>query len=429
MTGSRIILTLLFAMFGVIDPAEAQTLQRLTLEQARQAALANHPQVRAATFDALAETQVAAQRSAARFPVVQADLTGAGANPEDTIAAGQINNSSVDTRGAAGLRVDQLIYDFGRTSNLVRSARSRARAAEQTSETTRAQVILEVDRAYFTALRAQALLEVAEQTVQTRRLVLEQTQALQQTGIRSGLDVSMARYSLAEAQLQLSRSENDFLAALANLSAAMGVEEERPYQLVDEPLPDRTLPDREEIIAEASQNRPDLRALRLERDAAYQFLAAEKALRRPSITAAAVAGLIPFHNRDLDNRYNAVGVNIDIPILGGGRRARAREADYRARASEERVRNAEIEIARDARVAWYNADSAFQRIGLAAQLLSHAKESFDLAQERYRLGLASIVELSQAVLSLTVAEIESANARFEYRIQRSILDYQRGQLP
>jgi outer membrane protein len=109
-------------------------------------------------------------------------------------------------------------------------------------------------------------------------------------------------------------------------------------------------------------------------------------------------------------------------------KAREAEAEYKARASEEQLKDAENRIVRDVRVAWLSADTAYQRINLASQLLSRAQESLDLAQERYRLGLSSIVELSQALLSVTVAEIENANAKFEYLIQRSTLDYHRGQL-
>jgi outer membrane protein len=57
-------------------------------------------------------------------------------------------------------------------------------------------------------------------------------------------------------------------------------------------------------------------------------------------------------------------------------------------------------------------------------LLSKAREALDLAQERYKLGLSSIVELSQAQLNVTIAEIESANARYEFQLQRAILNYQ-----
>jgi outer membrane protein TolC len=164
---------------------------------------------------------------------------------------GGLSNSPILSRAATGFSVSQLVFDFWRNSSLTNSARFRAKSAEETAAATRAQVILQVDRAYFTAMRAQALLKVAERTVATRQLVVEQTEALQKSGLKSGLD-------------------------------------------------------------------------------------------------------------------------------------------------------------------------------LAAQLLGRARESLDLAQERYRLGLSSIVELSQALLSVTVAEIENANAKFEYLIQRSALDYHRG---
>jgi outer membrane protein len=92
------------------------------------------------------------------------------------------------------------------------------------------------------------------------------------------------------------------------------------------------------------------------------------------------------------------------------------------------LKDLENRIVRDAHVAWLNADNAYQRIELGTQLLNRAREPLSLAQQRYRMGLSSIVELTQALLSVTVAEIENANARFEYLLQRSALNYQTGQL-
>ncbi|MBO0799566.1 MAG: TolC family protein, partial [Blastocatellia bacterium] len=88
----------------------------------------------------------------------------------------------------------------------------------------------------------------------------------------------------------------------------------------------------------------------------------------------------------------------------------------------------ENRVARDVRIAWLNAYTANERIGLSSQLQSQANEALDLAQERYRLGLSSIVELSQAQLNVTIADIESANAKYDYLLQRAILNYQSGQL-
>jgi outer membrane protein len=408
----------------------AQEVVKLTLEEAREIAVRRHPQISAAQLNAMAARQAPEQIKAARYPSLVSSVTGAGAGENSRIGAGGLSNSNILSRAATGFSVNQLLLDFGRNSSLTNSARFRAKSIEETAKATRAQVIFQVDRAYFAALRAQALLKVAEHTVSTRQLVVEQAEALQKSGLRSGLDVSIASYNLAESKLLLARSQNDLRAAFAELSAALGGDDhssEPAFELADAYLPASPLPVQAEAINHAIRNRPELEALRFDRDASYQFLKAEKALKKPSVSAVWSAGWIPFRQRDLDSRYNAVGININIPIFNGRLfKAREAEAEYKARATEEQLKDAENRIVRDIRVAWFNADTARQRIELAAQLLSRASESLDLAQERYRLGLSSIVELTQALLSVTVAEVENANAKFEYLTQRSTLDYQIG---
>jgi outer membrane protein len=77
-------------------------------------------------------------------------------------------------------------------------------------------------------------------------------------------------------------------------------------------------------------------------------------------------------------------------------------------------------------VAFLNASTAWQRLSVTAELLNQASLSRDLAQSRYDLGLSSIVELSQAQLNLTSAQIANAQSRFDYALQRAVLDYQAG---
>ena len=73
-------------------------------------------------------------------------------------------------------------------------------------------------------------------------------------------------------------------------------------------------------------------------------------------------------------------------------------------------------------------NSPYQSLGVTAQLLDQATQSLDLAQARYNLGLSSIVELSQAELNLTEAEIAQASAKYEYQIRRAELTYRIGAL-
>src|SRR5262249_54985581 len=72
--------------------------------------------------------------------------------------------------------------------------------------------------------------------------------------------------------------------------------------------------------------------------------------------------------------------------------------------------------------------NAFQRIDVTAQFLRQATLALDLAQGRYNLGLASIVELTQAQLNVTQAEIENLSAKYDYQTQNAALQYSAGLL-
>lgn len=81
-------------------------------------------------------------------------------------------------------------------------------------------------------------------------------------------------------------------------------------------------------------------------------------------------------------------------------------------------------ISRDVRTSWLTATTAFDRVNVSEQLLTQANQALDLAQTRYKLGLSSIVELSQAQLQQTQAEIANAQSGYEYRLALSVLQYQ-----
>jgi outer membrane protein len=79
-------------------------------------------------------------------------------------------------------------------------------------------------------------------------------------------------------------------------------------------------------------------------------------------------------------------------------------------------------------VAYLNATTAYDKMALTRQLLQQAQLALDLSQSRYNLGLSSIVELSQAQLNLTAAQIADTSARYDYQAERVNLEYQTGVL-
>ncbi|MGE5646404.1 MAG: TolC family protein [Acidobacteriota bacterium] len=402
----------------------------LTLRQAEADALANHPRIGAARLEAAAASQQVTQARAALFPFVSGNLTGAGAPENTRIAAGALNNPSILSRFSTGITATQLIYDFGRTSNFASSVRYSAAAQQDTATATEADVLLEVDRAFHAALRAQAVLTVANETVKTRQILADQVTELAKSKLKSGLDVSFARVNLAEAKLLLANAQNDVDAAFAALSAAMGLPSAQRFELIEDPLPPAPPSDFRDILATAIQKRPELESLRARRESAVKMFDSEKNLWLPSVSAVTSIGLVPGpHTDQLPDRYAAAGLNVNIPILNGRLySARREEANLLAQAAERRLQDRELQVARDVRLAWLNARNAWERLGLTRELLDQARQALELAQARYDIGLSSIVELSQAQLNMTSAGIEQASAKYEYQIRRDELEYQMGEL-
>jgi len=413
----------------ICGSAAAQNAQKLSLQEAERIAIQNHPQIQAAIHVASAANAQVTQARSAYYPTAYGSLTAVDAENNSRITAGALNNPIIYERYADGVTIGQLITDFGRTHELVKSSNLHAQADQEKVVTTRADVLLGVDRAYFVVLRAQAVLTVARETVKERQLVADQVGELEKNKIKSGLDLSFANVDLAQAQLLLLQAQSDLDTSYAELCTALGYGDERAFQLVDEPLSPAPPSDFSDLLQQALKNRPDLISLRLDAASAHSYATAERDLWFPTISAAGAAGLTPYGADQLAPRYAAVGVNVNIPIFNGHLFGALRsEANSRAQAQDQYLRDLQNQVVRDVRTAWLNANSAFQRLALTDQLLKHATDALDLAQSRYKLGLSSIIELSQAQLNMTQAELESASAKYDYETQLSVLNYQIGSL-
>jgi outer membrane protein len=412
----------------------AQPPMHLTLAEAQHMAILNNPQFTAAKFLAAAVGQAPAEYRAAYEPNLFGSLTGVGADNGSRLAAGGLNNPVVYNRLGSGLTVSQMVTDFGRTGNLVAMAKLRAQAQNETTETTRAQILLAVSRAYFAVQRAHAVLQVANQTVGARKLVADQVGALAESKLKSTLDVSFANVNLSEGRLLEVQARNELKSSEVDLATAMGLPNiglanEGAFELAEEGMPG-PLPDKvDELLRTAMQTRPELRDLRLQESAAERFTKAERALALPSVGVVGSAGFAPEAYQAVPGRYGAIGVNVNIPLFNGGLyKARRTEAELRAKAAAQNIADLENRVARDVRVAFLNATTAYDRMGLTKQLLEQAQLALDLAQARYDLGLGSIVELSQAQLGLTSAQIANSSAGYEYQAQRVNIDYATGVL-
>ena len=398
----------------------------LSVHDAQALALKNNPQISVARLNALASQQITREVRSSLWPTASIALTAVGANPGTRITAGALNNPIIYERAAAGAMVSQLLTDFGRTNNLVASANFAAKAEDQNAIATKEQILLAVDQAFYAALQAQAVLTVAEQTVKDRQTVSDQIGALYRSKLKSELDFSFANVNLAQAKLLLVDAQNNLSAADASLSAVLGYTTLQNFRLVEDMTSMEAPPDNiDDLISVAFTMRPEILALEFQTESAKRFQKAERDLLFPDIRALGVVGDTPVRNPEVSSWYGAVGVNVNIPVFNGFLfTTKSREASIRTQAAQERLRDVRDRIARDVRTSWLNAKAAHQRLDVTQQLLEQANLALNFAQSRYKLGLGSIVELSQAQLQQTQAQIANAQAGYDYRLSLAILQYQ-----
>ena len=406
---------------------------QLTRQQAEQMAIKNNPQVTVAHLLAMAQHQVYRETRAAELPTADVAITAVEAEEASRISAGSLTSSRLFEHAGAGGGFSQLLTDFGKTRNLVASSLLQEKAQNANALATQYDIQLATDQAFYNALQAQQTLKVAQQNVAARQTVDAQVGQMTANKLKSTLDLSFADVNLSQAKLLELDARNNTDSAMAALDAVLGLDHSVDFELVDEEGEIRQPPpDIDQLVDTSLKQRPDLQASMYSQQAAIKYSHAQRDQLLPSISASGTVGTVPIRPDQyyVTNWWGGIGVNINVPIFNGFLyTAQAKEASIRAKAAAEQTRGLRDRIVRDVRTAWLAANTSYQRVSVTAELLKEANLGLKLAQTRYKMGLSSIVELSQAEYQQTDAAIGNANAQYQYRLSLATLNYQIGSEP
>jgi outer membrane protein len=415
---------------------------RLTLLQAENLALKQSPLIHEANDNALAAGQVVKETRSNFFPQITGtiDAVGTGNAIQNAFggshtakndirigASGDLNNPTILSRESNGLNITQLIFDFGRTAAETASAKYSALSESAQRDTVAQGVVMKLDQAYLTVLKSQSVLKVANQTVKDRQQLLNEITALMKNQLKSQLDVSVATANLEEAKQLVLQAANAEKIAEADLAAVMGLQENATFVLSDtsqKQLPDQPI---ETLISSALSSRPEAVALRNTALAAKKQVVAARDARLPKIQALGSLGVTPVGDPGVEGRYAAAGVDVELPLFTGGLlSSRQKEASFRAQAAGQELEEANVTIAAGVKSAWFNASTALKNIDVAEKIASNSDLAMVLAESRYQAGQDSIIELSQAQLAATQADMQAVAAKYDYQIAESELEYQLG---
>lgn len=412
------------------SPASRMQGSFLSLRQAVEQALKVHPIVQEGDATLKASAARKEQTKSLYYPQIYA-------NADSAAGSGRINGRFVTPAGGlvqpnlsqytVGVIASQRIYDFGYTQNLVESSKLAERAQGEDLSARRAIVILTVERAYFNSLKRKRLVQIAEETVRERGIIKGQIEALYRQQLKSKLDLNLVQVELTNAESLLVRARNDLKASFAELNRTMGVAGRDDYILEDLPIGIKPVRALESLITE-SLSHPELKRAK---ELAASAEARAQAMKRqylPTVSAVASAGNFDtFDTSRTDvgtGGWWAAGAMVSMPLFTGFLiENQVREATAQQTAAVAGSLNIEQALTQQVTNAYLDTISFAQQIKLAEEQVKTAQEALQLARQRYRLGLGSIVEVTQSEVALTSAQTRLAESQYDYKIAEVTLAY------
>jgi TolC family type I secretion outer membrane protein len=336
---------------------------------------------------------------------------------------------------SAGLSFSQTLFDGGQSWNSIKQARAGYEASESNVSGTRQSVVATVMQWYFQVLKDQHLLEVFQEAVEYAEKQLERTQSMYELGSVAQIDVFQARVSLGDSRNNLINQRMALENSKANLNLAMGRDPLEPLEIIstDPDIEPLTLT-MEEAVARAVENNPTVRARKLNVRAAQYGLKVAKGAHLPTI---ALTGNYSRFNTQLDRVYGGFdknysvnfGVSMSLNIFNGfatqasiedqSQRYLIAQEEYEqeVRLLKQRVQQAFLNLRRYEQVMQINEDN-----------VKAAQEGLRLAEERYRVGAGTLLDIINARVSLTRARATLVQAKYDAMIARAQLEQAMGTL-
>jgi outer membrane protein len=417
----RRLVLLLLVCAGTAARAQSQP-ATLSLAEAVASARAHHPQL----AQAHAQTEAARARvDEARAPLLPQVVGRASYQHTERQSSSVVlpGTTSSNDLYQASLSLNQLIWDFGQTTEHWHAAESLAEASADTEVATDRQLVLNVRTSFFTARADRALVDVARETLGNQEKHLAQVQTFIKVGTRPEIDAAQSKTDVANARLALIRAENTYATAKAQLNQAMGVEGPVDYDVADETLDyvpgeDGTT---DQLLDEAIKNRPELSALRAQKQSQDEALSSIRGQYLPSIGLSASANESGAALSDLG--WSLVGgVTLTWPIFTGlSTRAAVREAEWNQAVIDAQDTAERQQIRFEAEQARLAVRAAKSELAAADEALTNARERLRLAEGRYQTGVGNIIELGDAQVAVTSAAAQRVQAELDLASARAQL--------
>jgi len=416
----------------------AQLPSPLTLLDAVERALCRNPQTRQAWANVKVQAAAVGVNRAAYLPSLTAGGSWSKADNRTTYPDYPAANSSLKTHSSnLNLNLSWVLYDFGlRTANL-ENARQLLNAANATQDDTLQTVFFNAVQSFYQAQAAQAMLTATVDAEQAAQHSFKASEAKYVAGAGTLADKLQAQTSYAQASLKRAQAAGDLQSALGSLAIAMGWRPDTPLilanldqQASDAPLLQQAVND---LITDAVQTHPKILAARAQWKSAQAQIDAARADGRPTLSLFATGNRSDSPINQVSSKQTissrSIGLQVNVTLFDGfSRKYKVRGALAQAEAKQADLANVEQQVMLEV----WKSDQALrtetENLNTTDILLRSAKQSFEVAQGRYKAGVGTILELLKAQSDLASAQQQRILALSNWQTARLRLAASLGRL-
>ena len=395
----------------------------LTLHEAIDIALRNHPTIRMGQATVEAAQQRVRQQITGYLPSGGYVYTYSRQARPLTSAVGGVDIGGAQQRrtvtqffnfNSTNFQINQLLFDFGKTLNEIQAAVAATEASTADLETTKQDVIFNTKQAYYSVLSSQRLLGVAEETIRQNQKHLEEAQARFDVGVAPRFDVTRAQVQLSNAELSRVEARNNVALGFETLRRAMGQNEPLRVTLLEQLEHNPVSLSDEAVMQEAYSRRPELESIKAQQRASAEQVSALKKQFLPSVSGTAQYN---WTGREYPLQEGWMwGVTLTMPlfdsILTTTQLGEAQAIHRNLQAQEE---NLHQQVTLEVNQGLLNLRRAEESIRVNEQTVIQAQENLDLAEGRYAAGVGNIIEVTDSQLAFTLAQANNIKALYDYK--------------
>ena len=293
---------------------------------------------------------------------------------------------------------------------------------------------------YMTALQQAARVRLQDTLLANTQAQLELTKAKQAAGSATDLDARRAEVQVGQQQVATLQARNQAEVEKLRLFQQLGVPQPGDVRLVTELPVGRIDLSLAQLLDEARRQNPVLRAYQAREEASGVAVRRQKFQYLPSLNLSAgvsgytqkyveggYVGSLPAAQQpsvqaandrfpfDFTRQPYTVGLSLNLPIFDGfGREGRVDLAEADRSDARYNTRAEELKLTADVTAAYLTIQTDLQSVDLNAKNALTAREALQLAEQRYRVGLSSIVEVIQARADFETAENSRINSVYQF---------------